>query len=225
MANATTCPETILASIPWYPDGLSAEDRGAVEAHAADCRACRDELAFLRGDEEPAIELPDPERFYARVLARIASDTDERAAEWRAATARRVGQAARQASVAAGILVAVISGMLTTGAIWVVRVAPTYETASVAPVSAEGVGPSVEVVFRRDAQRGRHPRTPARRRRHRDLGTDPARRLPAAAGAGLRRERGDRPAAARRSRCRDVRGTVARLSASPRRRAPRAQEC
>jgi hypothetical protein len=41
--------------------------------------------------------------------------------------------------------------MLTTGAIWVVRVAPTYETASVAPVSAEGVGPSVEVVFRRDA--------------------------------------------------------------------------
>jgi anti-sigma factor RsiW len=151
MANATTCPETILASIPWYPDGLSAEDRGAVEAHAADCRACRDELAFLRGDEEPAIELPDPERFYARVLARIASDTDERAAEWRAATARRVGQAARQASVAAGILVAVISGMLTTGAIWVVRVAPTYETASVAPVSAEGVGPSVEVVFRRDA--------------------------------------------------------------------------
>ena len=151
MANATTCPETILASIPWYPDGLSAEECGAVEAHAADCRACRDELAFLRGDEEPTIELPDPERFYARVLERIAADTDERAAQWRAATARRVGQAARQASVAAGILVAVISGMLTTGAIWVVRVAPTYDTASVAPVSAEGAGPSVEVVFRRDA--------------------------------------------------------------------------
>ena len=151
MATATTCPETILASIPWYPDGLSAEECGAVEAHAADCRACRDELAFLRGDEEPTIELPDPERFYARVLERITADTDDRAAQWRAATARRVGQAARQASVAAGILVAVVSGMLTTGAIWVVRVAPTYETASVAPVSAEGAGPSIEVVFRRDA--------------------------------------------------------------------------
>src|SRR5882762_3936369 len=123
MAMTPNCPEAILASIPWYPDGLNADECGAVEAHAADCRACRAELAFLRGDEEPTIELPDPERFYARVLERIAAD-DESLSEWRTATVRRVGEVARQVSLAAGIVVAVISGMLTTGAIWVVRVAP-----------------------------------------------------------------------------------------------------
>src|SRR4030095_12060788 len=130
MATSTTisCPEAILSSIPWYPDGLTPEECGALEAHAADCRACRAELAFVRGDEEPEIEVPDVERVYARVLARISANSDEETVlEPRISTARRVGGAARQASVAAGILVAVMSGMLTTGAIWVVRVAPAYE--------------------------------------------------------------------------------------------------
>ena len=150
MTTTTSCPEAILAAIPWYPDGLTPDECGALEAHAADCRACRAELAFVRGDEEPEIELPDPERVYARVLSRISSDSDPAAPrEWHA-TARRVGAAARQASVAAGILVAVISGMLTTGAIWVVRVAPTYETAAVSAGPDLG-GPGVQVVFRKDA--------------------------------------------------------------------------
>jgi anti-sigma factor RsiW len=152
MAATTNCPEAILASIPWYPDGLTAEEAGAVEAHAADCRACRAELAFLRGEEEPTIELPDAERLYARVLERISADSDEEStSEWRVTAVRRVGEAARQASLAAGILVAVISGMLTTGAIWVVRVAPGYETAAAGPVSTDAAGPSLEVVFRQDA--------------------------------------------------------------------------
>jgi Fervidolysin N-terminal prodomain len=153
MATSTTisCPEAILASIPWYPDGLTPEECGALEAHAADCRACRAELAFVRGDEEPEIELPDVERVYARVLARISANTDEETVqEPRISTARRVGAAARQASVAAGILVAVMSGMLTTGAIWVVRVAPAYETAAVSSGPDTG-GPGLEVVFRKDA--------------------------------------------------------------------------
>src|SRR5436190_4269843 len=116
MATTSTCPEAILASIPWYPDGLTGEECGAVEAHAADCRACRAELAFVRGDEEPAIELPDPERVYARVLDLISGDSE--IGRGISAARRAVGQAARQASLAAGILVAVCSGMLTTGAIW-----------------------------------------------------------------------------------------------------------
>ncbi len=153
MTTTTSCPEAILASIPWYPDGLTAEERGAVEAHAADCRACRAELAFVRGDEEPAIEVPDAERVYARVLERISAHSDEELAPQRSvSTARRVGRAARQASVAAGLLVAVVSGMLTTGAIWVVRVAPTYETAAAAgPAAGGSSGPRLEVVFREDA--------------------------------------------------------------------------
>jgi len=87
---------------------------------------------------------------YARVLERISAQTEEEAAERRGAAVRRVGEAARQASLAAGILVAVVSGMLTTGAIWVVRVAPTYETAAVS-APATGAGPDLEVVFRQNA--------------------------------------------------------------------------
>jgi anti-sigma factor RsiW len=151
MTDRTTCPEAILASIPWYPDGLTSEECGAVEAHAADCRACRAELAFVRGDEEPEIELPDVERVYARVLERIHAHSDDVAVpEPRARVAGRVSVAARQASLAAGILVAVISGMLTTGAIWVVRVAPTYETAAVSAGPA-AAGAALQVVFRQDA--------------------------------------------------------------------------
>ncbi|TMA30932.1 MAG: hypothetical protein E6J87_16940 [Deltaproteobacteria bacterium] len=145
MATTTTCPEAILASIPWYPEGLTAEECGAVEAHAADCRECRAELAFVRGDEEPAIELPDAEHVYARVLERISAHGDEEPALPRRRSVAR--EAARQASLAAGILVAVISGMLTTGAIWVVRVAPTYETAAAAPLAVDAGGAEIDVVF------------------------------------------------------------------------------
>jgi len=155
MPTAPSCPEAILASIPWYPDGLTPEECGAVEAHAADCRACRDELAFLRGEEEPAIELPDAEQIYARVLERITAPSDEDSAPdgaWlSAASVRHLGRAARPVSIAAGLLVALISGMMTTGAIWVVRVAPTYETAAAAPDAAFAGGPQLEVVFRADA--------------------------------------------------------------------------
>jgi Fervidolysin N-terminal prodomain/Putative zinc-finger len=150
MATTTNCPEAILTSIPWYPDGLTPEECGAVEAHAADCRECRAELAFVRGDEEPAIELPDPERVYARVLELISGDSDT-AVRGISAARRAVGHAARQASLAAGILVAVCSGMLTTGAIWFVRVAPTYETAAAGAPSVDAGGPRLEVVFREDA--------------------------------------------------------------------------
>src|SRR5262249_25559666 len=149
MATTSTCPEAILASIPWYPDGLTAEECGAVEAHAADCRACREEIAFVLGNEEPAIELPDAERVYARVLERISAHSDEEPARSRGVSLAR--EAAGQASLAAGILVAVISGMLTTGAIWVVRVAPTYETAAAGAVAPDPNGPGLDVVFRKDA--------------------------------------------------------------------------
>ena len=120
----------------------------------------------MRGDEEPEIELPDVERVYARVLERISATTDEelRPASRRVSAARRVGAAARQASVAAGLLVAVISGMLTTGAIWVVRVAPTYETAAVSARARRRGGPGLEVVFRKDASADADPSAAARRR-------------------------------------------------------------
>jgi hypothetical protein len=147
MNQLTPCPEAILTAIPWYPDGLTPEEAGAVEAHAADCRDCRAELAFLRGDEEPTIEIPDPEEVYARVLERIRSsdESDEDEAHvpdghWLRTLSQR---AAGPVSVAAGLMVAMVSGMMSTGVIWAVRVAPAYETASAA--SAEFDGDSIGI--------------------------------------------------------------------------------
>ena len=67
----TSCPEEVLASIVWYPDQLDDERRGVVEAHVADCSACRAELDFVHGAEEPEIDLPDPDRVYAQLRERI----------------------------------------------------------------------------------------------------------------------------------------------------------
>ena len=71
MAAKLRCPGAILDAIPWYPSGLSEAERGAVEAHAADCVACRNELGFVLGAELPGEEVPDPDRVFARVLDRI----------------------------------------------------------------------------------------------------------------------------------------------------------
>jgi hypothetical protein len=66
------CPADVLGWIPWYPDGLEEDQRGAVEAHAAACSACRDEISVLLGST-PTEATPDPERIYAQVLARMES--------------------------------------------------------------------------------------------------------------------------------------------------------
>ncbi len=162
MTEQTPCPEAILTAIPWYPDGLTPEEAGAVEAHAADCRDCRAELAFLRGDEEPTIEIPDPEDVYARVLERIgASDEiEETPAEatnvhWLRSLSQH---AAGPVSVAAGLMVAMVSGMMTTGVIWAVRVAPAYETSFLSTGYEGQIGgygaPLLEIVFEEDATAG-----------------------------------------------------------------------
>ena len=161
MPQNTHCPEAILATIPWYPHGLTREECGAVESHAADCQACRAELAFLRGDEEPAFELPDAEQIYARVFERIRAE-DDRVELVPVATRRSLGtrvlrraQRIRQrmvqpVGIAAGLLVATVSGMLTVGVIWVAREAPTYETAISMPAVGSN-GPELGIVFRSDA--------------------------------------------------------------------------
>jgi len=153
VSTQTPCPEAILAAIPWYPDGLTREERGDVEAHAADCRACRAELSFLleEEEEEAAIEIPDSEAVYARLLERIAESDDgdldapaSPAPEW----LRRFSETARgPISMAAGLMIALVSGMLTSGVIWTVRVVPAYESASAAPPEVSTGGPYLQVVF------------------------------------------------------------------------------
>lgn len=67
-----TCPPEILDWIPWYADdALPETQRGAVEAHLAQCAECRLELAMLAGEAMPPGAPPDAEAAFAKVLARI----------------------------------------------------------------------------------------------------------------------------------------------------------
>lgn len=79
-ARRARCPEDVLAAIPWYAEGqLSPRQRGAVEAHAAVCRDCRDELDIVSGAPWAfdGIELPEAARLFGEIQARI--DADARA--------------------------------------------------------------------------------------------------------------------------------------------------
>lgn len=74
------CPESVLALIPWYPD-LDGDDCGLVEAHAAECRVCRCELELVRGGPIPTSGLPDRDRLFAKIVARLERGRAERSDE------------------------------------------------------------------------------------------------------------------------------------------------
>lgn len=166
-AGETDCPEVVLASIAWYPDALDEERRGLVEAHAASCAACREELAFVQGVVEPQLPLPDADDVYAGVLERIerseasshpAAQAPGRATPRPRRSGRRVN-AARPAALAAGIALALLSGGLgALGALLFVSGSGSdarYETAVETPepvTSIASAGPALDVVFRADAR-------------------------------------------------------------------------
>jgi hypothetical protein len=157
------CPAEVLESIPWYPDGLGDAQRGALEAHAAECGDCRRELAFVQA--EPVAELPpapDAERVWARVLEKIAADAGDAArlpaslpAARRAPAVRRwLRAAARPLPLAASVALAVAVGTLgTLGGAWLAGPG-IYRTASAPPEAGPGAGPALDVVFRSDASAG-----------------------------------------------------------------------
>jgi hypothetical protein len=163
MHGETSCPEEVLASIAWYPDALDDERRGLVEAHAASCPDCRDELAFVQGASEPeAAPLPgvDAEAVYARVLSRIEA-SEERARPGRTAPPRRARSlggrdvfGARPAALAAAVALAILCGTLgVLGGLVMGADAPVYQTAQGAPEAAAApAGPRLEVVLRPDAR-------------------------------------------------------------------------
>lgn len=76
-ARRQRCPEAVLGWIPWYPEGgLTARERGAVEAHAAECGDCRSELDIVAGMPWAfeGIDLPDAARLFDEITARIDAD-------------------------------------------------------------------------------------------------------------------------------------------------------
>lgn len=78
-ARRLRCPEDVLAWIPWYADGgLTAREKGAVEAHAALCGDCRTEIDIVSGAPWALddVALPDADRLFGEIRARI--ETEER---------------------------------------------------------------------------------------------------------------------------------------------------
>jgi len=161
--DAASCPADVLEAIPWYPDGLGASQRGALEAHAATCVACRRELAFVRGEPaEGALEAPDVERVWRRVLDLVAADAGgvpapsapraaapRRSARWPSAFAARLPLAASVAlAVAFGTLGAVVGARFLAPE-------PVYRSATAGAEETGSAGPMLDVVFREDASAAR----------------------------------------------------------------------
>lgn len=160
-----TCPSEILDWLPWYADdALSEQQRGAVEAHAAQCAECRAELALLAGADPPLLATPDADAVFAKVLARIEEagvDQDavappaaplaptgpRRAAPPRAPRAARTRLLAR---VAAAVVAVAALGWVAND---LARHADAvYRTASApAEPAAAADAAQVDVVFRGDA--------------------------------------------------------------------------
>ncbi len=78
-ARSIRCPESVLGWIPWYGETderggslLDRRQRGAVEAHAAECGDCRAEIDMISGAPfEIDVDLPDPDRIFDEITARI----------------------------------------------------------------------------------------------------------------------------------------------------------
>jgi hypothetical protein len=156
-----SCPTHVLSWIAWYPDGgLSDAQRGAVEAHAARCAACREEIDVLAGRIEAPMAPPDPERLFERVLALV--ESDELRGEPSSALRRRAAAPLRRPrpspvrrralAWAAGVALAVLAGGLGWLANGWLATEGGYRLASAAPASAPASGVELDVVFRSDAE-------------------------------------------------------------------------
>jgi hypothetical protein len=166
-SNELTCPAEILDWIPWYAeDALAETQRGAVEAHAAQCEECRKELAMLRGGPAPSAAVPDPESVFARVLARIEAEGMDDApvhvgshlapARARSAPLLRDARRGRRAPSRIALAAALVLSVGTAG--WFANQAfgphgdSVYRTASApesSPLAADS-GVQLDVVFRGD---------------------------------------------------------------------------
>ncbi len=116
---APACPPEVLDWLAWYPtEELPEPVRGAIDAHAAQCAACRDEIAMMQATTAVSVdELPDPEAVFARVRERIAADAQtpqqQPAAQARRAPrrSRPVWASTRRSAIAAAAALFVVGGL------------------------------------------------------------------------------------------------------------------
>jgi len=146
---SVACPQVVLDWIAWYPDGeLADEVRGEIEAHAAECGACHQEIAELStdaiADAEPLGS--DADRMFLRVQHKI-ERSPRRALP---APRRRLWTMRPRFAVAAGLAVALVSG--AAGVLAANQLSsPLYDTATTAGEIDSATGAQLSVVFRDDA--------------------------------------------------------------------------
>lgn len=155
----TTCPNEILDLIPWYPDqGLSAEQCASIEAHAAECEACRSEVEILSGGKGSPTSLPDREAVYGRTLGLIEAyemTKEPRVEPVRLARAGRNDLGAggvRYYALAASLIVMLLAGM-AIGRLVLPSGDTVYRTATegAAPQTAPAGQAELDVMFRGDS--------------------------------------------------------------------------
>ena len=145
---SAACPQIVLDWIAWYPEGdLPSEVRSAIELHAAECAACRQEIAEFSGEGSAEPEAAaGAERVFARTLQKIAAQPRTLAAP---PPRRRLWVVRPRFAIAAGLSVALVSATAGVIATQQLRAESLYETAT----SSERVamGGTLDVVFRSDA--------------------------------------------------------------------------
>ncbi len=147
---AASCPQTVLDWIAWYPDGDLPDDvRSEIETHAAECSACRQEIADLSGDSANAADdAPGAERVFARAQRKIAAHPRRIPPP----PQRNLWIVRPRFAVAAGLAVALISGTVGIVAANQLPFAVQYELAEAGTTERNpSAGPHLEVVFRPDA--------------------------------------------------------------------------
>jgi len=147
---AAACPPTVLDWIAWYPDGDLPDDvRSEIETHAAECSACRQEIADLSGDSASEIDdAPGAERVFARTQRKIAAHPRRIAPP----PLRNLWIVRPRFAIAAGLAVALISGTAGVVATNQLAFSALYGTATASmPEGHRAAGPHLDVVFRPDA--------------------------------------------------------------------------
>jgi hypothetical protein len=159
---ATGCPPDILDLIPWYPDdGLSDAERGAVEAHAACCPACRREIHGAFGETDLPADAPAAERVLALVFERIAerSRPEPDSASDRLPppilaippSARAPRRPSWRRPLVAAAAASALAVLLAPRVLHLFSGSPAvYHTAAAPPVETQAAGPLLDVVLRGD---------------------------------------------------------------------------
>ncbi len=137
--------------------------RGLIEAHAAECAACREEIHLVGGDAVVVEQLPPSDRVFARVLERIEESgadvghtpvpsLDAARAERRGTVRTRRSLPLPQAIAAAIALVCIswVGGWVSAG----VAPATAYAVAA-EPAATPDDGVLLDVVFRGEVTFGR----------------------------------------------------------------------